>query len=274
MASRTGVGAAIPNGQGQNRDMVEGLTSEAFRDLNRRGPEEFRRRVLQNESASSNHDEQTQANTPVSPPLSSEHEMLEQSQLISTPHRHGDPAHRPSEPPQLRTMPRAARTDATMSSSPDSLSQPLLGASNRSPPNLARVGPAHRRPPPVPARIRRYTALSASQIADSECAICQSIYDQDQHIAIQLISTPCAHVFGLSCLQQWVNSGFTNSWKGSQNGNKRMWNPIKRLRKRRMQRHKHKREAECMRALYENSTIFLSSFLWQRQRQSTLSDIK
>jgi hypothetical protein len=68
------------------------------------------------------------------------------------------------------------------------------------------------RPPPPRAQIQYFTTLSTSDAThDPECPICQEDYDDDGHTAIRLQNVPCDHVFGLGCLQEWVNSGMTNA---------------------------------------------------------------
>jgi hypothetical protein len=68
------------------------------------------------------------------------------------------------------------------------------------------------RPPPPRAQIQYFATLSTSGAThDPECPICQEDYDDDGHTAIRLQNVPCDHVFGLGCLQEWVNSGMTNA---------------------------------------------------------------
>jgi hypothetical protein len=135
-------------------------------------------------------------------------------------------------PDDSRHPATVVQPDFATHSSPGSTNESSLLAgvtSNPSPPSLqglqnvrtqrrlsrrraTALRPARRRSPP--AEIVRYTTLSASDLAnasDPECPICQDSYDGDQHIAIKLLTTPCAHVFGLSCLQEWVNSGMNNA---------------------------------------------------------------
>ena len=65
---------------------------------------------------------------------------------------------------------------------------------------------------PPPAQIQHFSTLSATDSShDRDCPICQDPYDDDGHSAIQLQNVACTHVFGLSCLQEWVNSGMQNS---------------------------------------------------------------
>jgi hypothetical protein len=65
---------------------------------------------------------------------------------------------------------------------------------------------------PLPAQIEHFTTLPANDPAfEPECAICQEPYDDKAHAAIQLQKVNCTHVFGRSCLQQWVNSGMGNA---------------------------------------------------------------
>jgi hypothetical protein len=65
---------------------------------------------------------------------------------------------------------------------------------------------------PLPAQIEHFTTLPANDPAiEPECAICQEPYDDKDHAAIQLQKVNCTHVFGHSCLQQWVNSGMGNA---------------------------------------------------------------
>jgi hypothetical protein len=65
---------------------------------------------------------------------------------------------------------------------------------------------------PLPTQIEHFTTLPANDPAfEPECAICQEPYDDKDHAAIQLQKVNCTHVFGRSCLQQWVNSGMGNA---------------------------------------------------------------
>jgi hypothetical protein len=65
---------------------------------------------------------------------------------------------------------------------------------------------------PLPAQIEHFTTLPANNPAfEPECVICQEPYDDKDHAANQLQKVNCTHVFGRSCLQQWVNSGMGNA---------------------------------------------------------------
>jgi hypothetical protein len=65
---------------------------------------------------------------------------------------------------------------------------------------------------PPPAQIQHFSTLLSNDSAhEPECAICQESYDDKEHTAIRLQKVNCIHVFGRSCLQQWVNSGMGNA---------------------------------------------------------------
>jgi hypothetical protein len=63
-----------------------------------------------------------------------------------------------------------------------------------------------------PAQIQHFsTPPTNNPTYEPECAICQESYDDKEHTAIRLQKVNCTHVFGRSCLQQWVNSGMGNA---------------------------------------------------------------
>lgn len=65
---------------------------------------------------------------------------------------------------------------------------------------------------PPKASLRHFARLPAADSThDEECPICQESYDDKEHIAIRLDNVACDHVFGLKCLQEWVNSRMQNA---------------------------------------------------------------
>lgn len=68
------------------------------------------------------------------------------------------------------------------------------------------------RRPPKPAQVQHFTVLLADDAChDKECPICQDPYNDGDHPAIRMQHVPCDHVFGLKCIQEWVNSGMQNA---------------------------------------------------------------
>jgi hypothetical protein len=69
---------------------------------------------------------------------------------------------------------------------------------------------ATRRAPP--AQIQHFSTLPTNDPTyEPECPICQEPYNDKEHAAIRLQKVNCTHVFGRSCLQQWMNSGMGNA---------------------------------------------------------------
>jgi hypothetical protein len=68
------------------------------------------------------------------------------------------------------------------------------------------------RPAPLPAHVEHFTTLPTDDPTyDTDCVICQELYEENDHAAIQLQKANCSHVFGRACLQKWVNSGMGNA---------------------------------------------------------------
>jgi hypothetical protein len=77
---------------------------------------------------------------------------------------------------------------------------------------LARHRADRPRSMPPRAEIRHFTTLPAAGAShDQECPICQEPYDDQKHTAVRLKNVVCDHVFGLPCLQEWVNSRMQNA---------------------------------------------------------------
>jgi len=88
-------------------------------------------------------------------------------------------------------------------------STPVVMGPIRSAQRVSRPGP---RRPPNPAQVQHFTALLANDAShDKECPICQDPYNDSDHPAIRMQHVPCNHVFGMKCIQEWVNSGMQNA---------------------------------------------------------------
>ncbi|EAT86816.1 hypothetical protein HBH56_152100 [Parastagonospora nodorum] len=89
------------------------------------------------------------------------------------------------------------------------LPTPVVMGPIRTAQRVPRSGP---RRPPNPAQVQHFTTLLADDAChDKECPICQDPYNDSDHPAIRMQHVPCDHVFGLKCIQEWVNSGMQNA---------------------------------------------------------------
>lgn len=61
------------------------------------------------------------------------------------------------------------------------------------------------------ARIEHFTSLPMGSLEDPECPICFDEYDESVHSAVRLDKVSCDHVFGRSCIQEWVQSQMSNA---------------------------------------------------------------
>ncbi|KAF1828287.1 hypothetical protein BDW02DRAFT_574990 [Decorospora gaudefroyi] len=138
------------------------------------------------------------------------------------------------------------------------------------------VARAQRRKPST-ATIQKYTALPASDPShDAECPICQEPYCDREHVAIKLQNTHCDHVFGRTCLQEWVNSGMDNAHRcpicrqsivSALTSPSRSVDPIFEIRA----RQEMERQRELMRQEPREQAVFMESGRHQQQPVSVRS---